>query len=322
MSNLINMNKRTLITDNPIVSWKGKTLTQITSVLNKNNNISNINYYSPNPLKIYRRELATNIYTNTCNTRASVKIDEFDRPGGSVVYLNDPFLNNPKYPKSHGLVNTLDINLINNRSDIPGNCSSCINTKVTTGSSGKNAPHAFSPAQNALRRVRSGGMIKRQFDITSNKPTYYVNNNQYLQSRNKTLAQNQYTFLVSGNTTAKPGTTSAMKNFYAANGTSKCTFYGRVPVYYKPNNSGFAQQGAVTSSSHITRVKFDSISNSSVIYRRTLGASIANVLAYGVQEPGYTVKDILGYPNKKTPVIDKYTGELKKCNLKKLSHEI
>jgi hypothetical protein len=305
------MNKRTLLTYIPIVSWKGKTISQITSILKKNNNTTNKNIYSPNPLKIYRRELVTNISNTTCNSRTSVKIDEIDRPSGSIV-------NTKNTKPGSGLVNTLDINLTNNSSDIPGNCSSCQNVKVTTGSSGANAVHGFSPAQNALKRVRSSGMIKRQFDLTTNKPTYYVDNRQYLESRNLTQDQNKFNFLIKGDATTTPGTRSALSNTYAANGSfvtnKSCGLSGHAAqVYYKPNNPQFGQQGAVTSSSHITRVKYDSVTNSSVLYSRTVGSALANALAYGVPEPGYTSKDIIGYPNINTPVIDKYTGKLKKA---------
>jgi hypothetical protein len=83
-----------------------------------------------------------------------------------------------------------------------------------------------------------------------------------------------------------------------------------VKSYYKPNNSDFAQQGAVSSSSLITRLKYNTITNNGLAYQAAFGKATANALAYGVPEGGYTIKDKIGYPMKKTPVISKYTGEV------------
>jgi hypothetical protein len=83
-----------------------------------------------------------------------------------------------------------------------------------------------------------------------------------------------------------------------------------VKSYYKPNNSDFAQQGAVSSSALITRLKYNTITNNGAAYQAAFGKATANALAYGVPEGGYTIKDKIGYPMKKTPVISKYTGEV------------
>lgn len=88
-----------------------------------------------------------------------------------------------------------------------------------------------------------------------------------------------------------------------------------VTIHYKPNNPQFAQQGAVSASSHTARERYNTITNNTVKYRNAYGLSVANALAYGVPENGYTIKDKIGYPNKQTPVISKYTGEMKKCEI-------
>ena len=84
-----------------------------------------------------------------------------------------------------------------------------------------------------------------------------------------------------------------------------------VPLYYKPNNHKFAQQGAVSSSDRITRLKYESITNSAASYANALGMAVANALAYGVPQGGYTVKDKLGYPNKCTPTV--VNGQMRSC---------
>jgi hypothetical protein len=83
-------------------------------------------------------------------------------------------------------------------------------------------------------------------------------------------------------------------------------------VYYKPNNSQFAQQGAVTSGSKIARIRYDTITNSAASYRTAFGLHVSNALAYGVPANGYTIKDKLGYPNKNTPTVTT-TGEMRFC---------
>ena len=84
-------------------------------------------------------------------------------------------------------------------------------------------------------------------------------------------------------------------------------------VYYKPNNPQFAQQGAVTSSSLIARIKYNSITDSTVAYRNALGKAVGNALAYGVSEGGYTLKDKIGYPLTKTPKFSKYNDKIRIC---------
>ena len=74
-------------------------------------------------------------------------------------------------------------------------------------------------------------------------------------------------------------------------------------VHYKPNNPQYGSQGAVSSSSRIARLKYNSITNSSVAYNTAYGPAVANALAYGVPSPGYTEKDKIGYPIKRTPVF-------------------
>jgi len=95
-----------------------------------------------------------------------------------------------------------------------------------------------------------------------------------------------------------------------------------VKLYYKPNNPQFAQQGGVNSSDLITRKKYNSITNSSASYRSAFGGAVANALAYGVPSNGYTVKDKLGYPMKKTPTFSKYSTEMKQCSVTSFANAI
>lgn len=190
----------------PQFHWKGQTFNQITSKIKRNNNTyhgsSTDVYFRAQPLSIYRRELSTNDSSN-CNMRISSSIDVFDMPNGSIVNSSAKHI-------STGLENTLDINLTTNKTEhfecnTPNTC--------------------FNPAKNALRKLRSGGMIKRQFDITKNNDTYAVSTNQYLVSRNRTFQQNQYNYIRQGNAMVTPGDALSVQNVYSSNGITHCQKY-------------------------------------------------------------------------------------------------
>lgn len=247
----------------PIIKWKGKTFNQITSTIKKNKGTiatSNTrNLLNPNPLNIYRREIANTNTDNICSkNNYSISIDEINRPGGSII--NTTFNKN-----INGLVNTNDNNIPNNICEDPATC------------------NIFnSPAKNALRRLRSAGMIRQKFD-NKNRPKYCTDTTQYLVSRNITFNQNQFQYPISD---------------------------PKYCVTYKPNNKQFAQQGAVTSSSLTTRINYNTINSVAAQTALPLGIATANALAYGVPSNGYTLKDIIGYPN--TSCVIK-SGKAKTC---------
>lgn len=93
------------------------------------------------------------------------------------------------------------------------------------------------------------------------------------------------------------------------------------PVYYKPNNNKFAQQGAVSSGDLITRRKFDTINTIAATYKGAYGDHVANSLAYGVPTSGHIVKEKTGYPIKQTPAVTS-SGEMKNCLVTKIAHLI
>jgi hypothetical protein len=469
MSALLNLNPI------PLIPWKGRTFNQIHSSIQKNGNISRDiiqkpNLFAANPLKIYRREIASTA-ANGCASNSSLRIDIFNRPNGTI--------NNTIASRVNDLVNTLDNTPPNNICEDYGNCSVVL-----------------SPSANARNRVRSSGMIKRKFNESKNNDTYYTSSSQYLNSRNRTFAQNQYNYIRQGNSTAKPGSSLSSANVYSPNGLNHCSKYyiaqdtsfgynwinkyttynppalildldtytvmipagyytlddlnrvfkqamfanlhylikdqngntteyynenityalnfaynnntnkielqsykvdaesfpssnftvptavnglarwgvpstyslypqfvilnnifksaigfneGSYPssnvstgdmytvstssfspgiqplyvkLYYKPSNPQFAQQGGVNSSDLITRKKYNSITNSTAAYRTAFGGAVANALAYGVPSNGYTVKDKLGYPMKKTPTFSKYTDEMKQCSVTSFANAI
>ena len=55
------------------------------------------------------------------------------------------------------------------------------------------------------------------------------------------------------------------------------------------------------------------ITNAANSFRNAFGNQTTDALAYGVPEYGYTLKDKVGFPLVKTPVISKYSGQVKSC---------
>jgi len=304
----------------PSISWKGKTFSQITSDIRKNvinprvnNNIADKNpraIMKPLPLKIYRKEIAS-VIPNTCNRRVSSKVSSFERPGATIVNSKVADIS------GNGLVDNAYFLLPNLKGEYPG--SSCDDNILVSNPVTDN--RCLSAQNNARRRVRSSGMIARKFNVINNNDTYYTNTNQYLDSRNKTFIQNTYHMLRAGNAANLPGTAAALSNVYASNTISHCkganvnqltTAY--VPVYYKPNNSRFAEQGAVSSSARILRLKYDTVTDAGAKLQAKFGNATANALAYSTTDSSIaSLKSRTGYPTKKTPRFAPTTGALVAC---------
>jgi hypothetical protein len=461
MSALLNHNERAQI------SWKGRTINQITSSIKQNGKLkmgpTGENIFRALPLKVYRREIAANIPTQTgcTNSRVSSSVDEFNRPGGTVIQnraIND----------TYGQFNTLE-------TPAPGNLNE------TYGCNGSN--NSYNCAEkNARRRCRSSGIIKRVYDPTRSEIAYFTNSNQYLVSRSKTFLQNQYRHVRLNDPSIITNPLQS-KEIYSPNGISHCpkakisagsnVFYyywldasgangdfatippatapvgkaswypvtippgyydvhelnnifrsvmidnlhyfvynnthskhclmnfiynntnncveiqtfssASVPVssfslpldcpwarpavdvvpvfyipsggignmigfsggfypnvaansnanqtpnnnaygalsnlphtiypsysltYYKPSNNRFATQGGVSSSDMTQRVKYETISRNGLLFANALGSQVGSAMSYGVSDHVYTLKDKIGFPVTKTPVINKYTGEM------------
>jgi hypothetical protein len=306
-------------------SWKGKTFSQITANIRENTvndqiikktSIPTHLIMKPQPLKLYRKEIAS-VPLKTCNRRTSVKIVE--TPGTSIVNSVE------KDENTNGLVNVNDPNLPNILGEYPG--SSCDTLFPTSPENTNLVNRCLSVQNNALRKVRSAGMITRKFNLYKNNDTYYTSSGQYLDSRNKTFVQNTYHMLRKGDASCLPGSAASQQNVYASNISAHCagnpqtydplqTSY--VPVYYKPSNTRFAEQGGVSSSTRLLRLKYDTITDAGSKLRTTFGKQTASALAYSTTDSSlYSLKSKTGYPNKKTPIINPYSGNLQKCDNRK-----
>lgn len=189
---------------NPIryESWKGKTLNQVVSFVQKNTDrfVENTthNFFRARPLKHYRRELLVDpSYNHTHNPRISSTIRELEAPNGYVISVAERCGN--------GLEHTIDMTLPQNRYD-----------------NGLSTDANICMEQNARRRVRSSGMAKKRFDpMRGDALVYYNDNKQYLTSRNKTFQQNHFYTLRQGDPSILTEF-AAKTNIYTAMGLNSC----------------------------------------------------------------------------------------------------
>lgn len=287
----------------PYIAWKGKTFNQITSSISKNNNTMNMEgrlLFQAAPLKVYRREI-TSQSSVPANPRISSSIDLFDRPNGYlVVPKSDPC-------ECNAIQNTLDINLTNNTTEIPGECSSFTTNGV-----------CLDPATNARKLVRSAGMIRKKVNYDSIPTPYCTTSKQYLSSRGRTFEQNQFNYLRSGNASVKPGAPGSQNNKYTVNqeGMNYCPDPSNnyIAVSYKPSNYKFAKQGGVSSSARTLRLNYNSITSSGKLFSDAYGTQVGNALAYGNSADAYTIKDKIGVKMPCVPKFSKTKPGFQKCD--------
>jgi hypothetical protein len=287
----------------PYIAWKGQTFQQVTSSLQRNlprkdsSSAASAAATRRNPLKIYRHEIVTQPTGTTCN-RASVTVgDLMDRPGSTITTTLIPV---------RGVQTTLDINVPSNTTERPGLCSF-----------GKDVCQDM--ASNALRRVRSAGMVKRNM-TNSAVPKYFTDKQQYLANRGLGYQQNEFHFLrtdVPNVGTVKPGSTTDSTNntFYGNVSLSYCPG-GRpfIPSYYKPNNPGYAQQGGVSASTRSANLKYNTIVTAAATTSTPFGPSTSSALSYGTESNSpngvtYSFKSKVGYPNTQCPKFPPSGGQ-------------
>jgi hypothetical protein len=130
------------VKQNGYFNWKGQTFGQITASLKKNQNTiaDKHNIFRAGPLPLYRKEIAS-IDAPMGNPRVSASVDEFNRPNGYIIRESDTCC---------GTDHTVDMT-------IP-------DSKYETGGAVELSGYAdicFSQAENAKRRLRGSGVIKK-----------------------------------------------------------------------------------------------------------------------------------------------------------------
>jgi hypothetical protein len=86
-------------------------------------------------------------------------------------------------------------------------------------------------------------------------------------------------------------------------------------VVFKPSNSAYKVQGAVSSSAQVLGRKIDAMDQNAGMYRNIHGYNLAGALSYGINENINNYKEKLGYPLANTPVVRPGTNEICKLEL-------
>ena len=116
---------------------------------------------------------------------------------------------------------------------------------------------------------------------------YYTDTSAYLKSRVKTFNQLasfvkkpdiQYIDPETGVALYPSDTNNGPQDFNTTQSSDKCV--KAVRTIYKPNNSSFAQQGAVDGGSRIARLKYDTITKNGASFRTAYGQQGANAGKY------------------------------------------
>jgi len=186
---------------------------------------------------------------------------------------------------------------------ILGSTTSIINTH-TDSCLDENCNTSLTAEKNALRRLRSNGRINNYNQFNKK---YFTNSQQYLNNRTKSYDKNNYQYAV-----------SLEDKTYRSNAVTDCSNV----ITYNPSNSRFSVQGAVSSGDLIKSKKYEAITTIGDSYRTAYGNQTANALAYGVSDYGYTIKDKIGFPMKKTPVFPKYSNEMRTCTVRTIKNSI
>ena len=285
----------------PYVTWKGPSTGSAVPIwsrplINNNTNTNTGTSFAARPIKHWRKQLVP--AANTGITRNASMGMPMDRPG-STVYLG------ATVDCSNCLVNLTDLipttknTKFDNTKDSSGNCVAC------------------NPETNI---IKSG--------ITLLNKNYYTDSKAYLQSRCQTYDQKLSTTPIPGNSYINPTThqpippsdsPTGSQVYYTENCSKKCeTINSVVRTIYKPNNQQYSQQGSVSSSSRLNRLKNNTITKNGNSFKTAWGQQGANAGRYqGTSDSDYFLKTKIQEcvpqhrnGNKTTSCIQPYEG----CN--------
>jgi 6-phosphogluconolactonase (cycloisomerase 2 family) len=267
----------------PYVTWKGPSTgsavpTWSRPLINNNTNTNTGTSFAARPIKHWRKQL-----TNTgSGGRAGVGMP-MDRPGGAVYLGSAGYLDSVGYLGTAADCSNCQVNLtelfpttkntvFDTTKDPSGNCVAC------------------NPETNI---IKSG--------ITLLKKDYYSDTKAYLQSRCQTYEQKLSTTQIPGNNyinsiTHQPippsDSPTGSQVYYTENCTKKCaTENSVVRTIYKPNSQQYSQQGSVSSSSRLTRLKNNTITKNGNTFKTAWGQQGANAGRYqGSSDSTYFLK--------------------------------
>ena len=197
-----------------------------------------------NPIKHWRKQLIST------NDRVSnkVSIDQVLRPGGSVQLKNN-----------------------NDYSD----CSQTMKTYIKSNTNINCCPNGeiLNQKQKARRSLSSSTNIRKVQGETLSETPYYTSHKAYLQSRVKLYDQRIKVTKTEESSNSSPEFRSIYRNH-------NCDNPGFVTVIYKPNNSKFKQEGAVSGGLRIAKLNTDTINKNAESFRTEWGQNGVNAARY------------------------------------------
>lgn len=259
----------------PYVTWKGPSTGSAVPawsrpLINNNTNTNTGTSFAARPIKHWRKQLVP--AANSGISGSSGIGMPMDRPGGSV-YLGA----------------TVDCS----------NCDVNLAELIPTTKNTKFDSFSVAPSGKCVACNPETNIIKSA--VTLLNKNYYSDTKGYLQSRCQTYDQKLSTTPIPGNSYINPTThqpipasdsPTGSQVYYTENCSKKCvTDNSRVRTIYKPNNQQYSQQGAVDSSSRLTRLKYNTITKNGNSFKTAWGQQGANAGRYqGTSDAPYFLK--------------------------------
>ena len=240
----------------PYVTWKGPSTgsavpTWSRPLINNNNGANTGTSFAARPIKHWRKQLVPAANSGV-GTNAGVGMP-MDRPGGSVYLGATVDCSNCPVNLAELIPTTKNI-IFDTTKDASGNCVAC------------------NPETNIIKSA-----------VTLLNKNYFSDTKGYLQSRGQTYDQKLSINPIPGNNyTSQPSDSSTGSQvYYTDNCSKKCTTNNsRVTTIYKPNNQQYSQQGAVSSSSRLDRLKYNTITKNGKSFKTAWGQQGANAGSY------------------------------------------
>lgn len=243
----------------PYVSWKGTTINANVPqwsrpIVNGDTRDSSISGYQENGAWNTRpiKHWRKQLMPNQVNGKSRNSYIIQDNPGCSTVTEN----------------------CVSNHLQISVNDDSCTNSNLVTG---PNSVCVFKPRVKPTKGMNTKPINPTDI-YTSPTQSYSFDTKAYLRSKNKSYSQN-----TNGNVYNYPTRTMTSCSFE----DSTCK-----NIIVKPNNASYFQQGAVSSSSRILRLKYNTVTSNAVSFSTAFGASASSAGQYNADGNGsYFIKN-------------------------------
>jgi hypothetical protein len=260
------------------------------------------NAFLARPIKHWRKQLISDSIRG--GTASKLRTEEF-QPGGTV-YLGGDVGEQNKCCINQGYRSVSSINIFKNNKV----CDNVYTVTQDDVENGWNGPIGKRICFNPETRVYKPG-------TTLLNKKYYTDSRAYLKSRCKLYSQRLSTTPIPGNQyydengkvlypTDSP---TGAQAFYANGCDSKCN-YNPPTIIYKPNNKNFGVQGAVSSSSRLVKLKYDTVNKNGESFNSAFGLAAANAGKYliGGNTP-YFIKSKMS-----APVMYRRNGKKNVCD--------